>query len=122
MIVSFVFTMDPIHENLSQTWVFYKAISFALKNHGAVIAQEHYFNGWDKQKKLFPQFFREDMCEMFEYDVPDNSAVQAIEKISIPKEYRREIYFKIWESIRRIYGYIYTGLARIRRIFMLEIK
>lgn len=50
MIVSFVFTMDPIHENLSQTWVFYKAISFALKNHGAVIAQEHYFNGWDKQK------------------------------------------------------------------------
>ena len=57
MIVSFVFTMDPIHENLSQTWVFYKAISFALKNHGAVIAQEHYFNGWDKQKKLFPQFF-----------------------------------------------------------------
>lgn len=31
MIIPIVFTLDPVCENLSQTWVFYKAVSFCKK-------------------------------------------------------------------------------------------
>lgn len=86
MIVPIIFTLDPIYENLSQTWVFYKAVSFALKNNGAVIAQEHYFSEWEKQQTICPQFFRKEICEIFEYDMPQILNVRNVPKISIPKQ------------------------------------
>lgn len=86
MIIPVIFTLDPVYENLSQTWVFYKAVSFCKKYGWPVIAQEQYFMEWEKQRRIFPQFFQTDMCAMFEYDVPQKGDLSKIQQISIPKE------------------------------------
>lgn len=86
MIIPLIFTLDPVYENLSQTWVFYKAVSFCKKYGWPVIAQEQYFTEWEKQNRIFPQFFQQDLCDMFEYDVPKKADLYEIEPIIIPKK------------------------------------
>lgn len=85
MIIPLIFTLDPVYENLSQTWVFYKAVSFCKKYGWPVIAQEQYFSEWEKQNRIFPQFFQQDLCDMFEYDVPKKADLLEIDQIHIPK-------------------------------------
>lgn len=86
MIIPFVFTLDPVYENLSQTWVFYKAVSFCKKYGWPIIAQTQYFDEWEKQHRIFPQFFRQDLCDMFEYDVPAKQDLLQIQQVPVPKE------------------------------------
>lgn len=90
MIIPLIFTLDPVYENLSQTWVFYKAVSFCKKYGWSVIAQEQYFKEWEKQNRIFPQFFQQDLCDMFEYDVPKKADLFQIQQISIPKDIEQE--------------------------------
>lgn len=86
MIIPVIFTLDPVYENLSQTWVFYKAVSFCKRYGWPVIAQEQYFLEREKQKRILPQFFQQEICDLFEYDVPQKSDLLQIHQIMIPKK------------------------------------
>lgn len=90
MIIPLIFTLDPVYENLSQTWVFYKAVSFCKKYGWPVIAQQQYFTEWEKQNRIFPQFFQQDLCNMFEYDVPKKADLLKIQQISIPQKIEQD--------------------------------
>lgn len=86
MIIPIVFTLDPVYENLSQTWVFYKALTLIKKNGGAVITQEQYVSQIEKQKNILPQFFQKDVAEMFEYETFGAYEMQKMNLICIPSQ------------------------------------
>lgn len=86
MIVPIVFTFDPAYENLSQTWFFYKMLTICKKEHWPIVAQQQYYEQWDRQHEIFPQFFEKNTCELFDYDVPKLDDFALIDKILIPKE------------------------------------
>lgn len=86
MIIPIVFTLDPVYENLSQTWVFYKALTLIKKNGGAVITQEQYVSQIEKQKNILPQFFQKDVAEMFEYETFGAYEMQKMNLICIDRK------------------------------------
>lgn len=86
MLVPIIFTLDTILSNMSQVWMFYKAITYAKRNNWPVIAQEDYFLKYEQQKKLFPYFFEENTAKTFHYDIPSEEDIKKIYQIRIPNK------------------------------------
>lgn len=86
MIVPIIFTFDPLLENLSQSWFFYKGLTISKKSNCPIIAQECYFNCFDKQKALFPHFFTEDYASTFGYNIPTEQDIASVYSIVIPSD------------------------------------
>lgn len=86
MIIPVIYTLDPVCENLSQLWCFFKAVNFSLCNHSLVIAQEQYFTQRVRQEQVLPQFFRQDLAKKFDYVVPSTEDVENVCKVIIPQE------------------------------------
>ena len=86
MIVPIIFTFDPLLGNLSQSWFFYKGLTISKKSNCPIIAQECYFNCFDKQKALFPHFFTEDYASTFGYNIPTEQDIASVYSIVIPSD------------------------------------
>lgn len=86
MLVPIVFTFDTLAEGLSQAWLFYKAVSYSKRGNWPVIAQNIYFEEFEKQKVLFSNLFEQDVAHNFGYDIPNEQDIKCVYQISIPDE------------------------------------
>ena len=86
MLVPIIFTFDTLSDGLSQTWFFYKAVTYAKRKKWPVIAKEDYFLEYEKQKKIFPNFFDEKNADIMGYDIPTEQELKKVYQIAIHKE------------------------------------
>lgn len=84
MLVPIIFTLDTISSNMSQIWLFYKAITYAKNKKWPVIAQDDYFDKFELQKKIFSYYFEEKTAKNFRYDLPLEEDLSKVYQIRIP--------------------------------------
>ncbi len=80
MIIPIIFSLDPLYEKLSLTWVFYKALTYAneKEKNGIVIAQSGYFHELAKQKELFPSYFENEVANKLGYIIPNQEHIDRV--------------------------------------------